>query len=199
MPPVFLISLNICLAFEQPQGLSNGPTTNVRMTIIKLRSGGLWVHAPIAPTAECVRLVKELGTVEYIVLPTFAYEHKIFVAPFSRAFPRAEVVVPPGLWSFPLNLPDAFFGIFSKAKLEDGDGNIWGSEIDVKLFRGQQSSIGPYIETAFYHKSSRTLLVTDCVVSVPRVPPEVVSVKVSSYENLAEWQAPNSHRGMSIY
>lgn len=33
--------------------------------------------------------------------------------------------------------------------------------------------IGPYIEVAFYHKKSRTLLVTDAVVSVPEKPPEV--------------------------
>ena len=32
---------------------------------------------------------------EYIVLPTFAYEHKIFVGPFSRRFPKAKVYVAP--------------------------------------------------------------------------------------------------------
>ncbi len=50
------------------------------------------MHAPVAPTDECVRLIKELGApVEYIVLPTFAYEHKAFVGPFSRRFPKAKV------------------------------------------------------------------------------------------------------------
>ena len=59
------------------------------------------------------QLVKELGApVEYIVLPTFAYEHKIFVAPFSRKFPKAQVWVAPRQWSWPLNLPLEFFGIF---------------------------------------------------------------------------------------
>jgi hypothetical protein len=29
--------------------------------------------------------------VEYIVLPTYAYEHKAFVGPFSRKFPDAKV------------------------------------------------------------------------------------------------------------
>lgn len=79
--------------FEQTQALENVYVyTPVRMTVIKLKSGGLWVHAPLAPTAECVRLVKELGApVEYIVLPTFAYEHKAFVGPFSREFPKAKV------------------------------------------------------------------------------------------------------------
>lgn len=61
------------------------------MTVIRLKTGGLWVHAPIAPTQECVQMVKELGDVEYIVLPTFAYEHKAFVGPFSRSFPKAKV------------------------------------------------------------------------------------------------------------
>ncbi|KAG6471370.1 hypothetical protein ZIOFF_068811 [Zingiber officinale] len=72
--------------FEQEQALGfSSVSTNIRMTVIKLQSGGLWVHAPIAPTDECIKLLKELDApVEYIVLPTFAYEHKIFVGPFSR-------------------------------------------------------------------------------------------------------------------
>lgn len=37
------------------------------------------------------------------------------------------------------------------------------------------SGIGPYVEAAFYHKPSRTLLVTDAVIFVPRQPPECIS------------------------
>lgn len=79
--------------FEQTQGLDFFALyTPVRMTVIKLASGGLWVHSPVAPTAECLRLIKELDApVEYIVLPTFAYEHKVFVGPFARKFPKAKV------------------------------------------------------------------------------------------------------------
>ena len=37
--------------FEQQQALAlSNVTTNIRMTIIKLKTGELWVHAPIAPT-----------------------------------------------------------------------------------------------------------------------------------------------------
>ena len=37
--------------FEQEQALGfSNVTTNVRMTVIKLPSGGLWVHAPLAAT-----------------------------------------------------------------------------------------------------------------------------------------------------
>lgn len=37
------------------------------------------------------------------------------------------------------------------------------------------SGIGPYVEVAFYHKRSRTLLVTDAVIFVPRKPPQCIS------------------------
>ena len=52
------------------------------------------MHSPIAPTPECVQLVKDLDApVEHIILPTYAYEHKAFVGPFSRAFPKAKVLL----------------------------------------------------------------------------------------------------------
>lgn len=35
--------------------------------------------------------------------------------------------------------------------------------------------IGPYVEVAFFHKKSKTLLVTDAVIYVPDKPPEVVA------------------------
>jgi hypothetical protein len=45
--------------FEQTQALEIfNVYTPVRMTVIKLKSRGLWVHAPVAPTEECIRLLK---------------------------------------------------------------------------------------------------------------------------------------------
>lgn len=44
--------------FEQEQALGfSSVATNTRMTVIKLKSGGLWVHAPIAPTEECIQVL----------------------------------------------------------------------------------------------------------------------------------------------
>lgn len=47
------------------------------------------------------------------------------------------------------------------------------------------AGIGPYVEVAFYHKRSRTLLVTDAVIFVPRQPPECISKEslLASAEN----------------
>jgi hypothetical protein len=61
---------------EQPQGFFN-VTTSIRSTVVRLKGGGLWVHAPVAPTDECCRLLDELGRVDHIVLPTTAFEHKV--------------------------------------------------------------------------------------------------------------------------
>ncbi|KAD7479488.1 hypothetical protein E3N88_02624 [Mikania micrantha] len=107
------------------------------------------------PTRECIQLVKELGApVEYIVLPTFAYEHKIFVGPFSRKFPQAQIYVAPRQWN--LSTP-------------------WAAEIEQKVLSSPEVGIGPYVEVAFYHKRSKTLLVTDAVIFVPKQPPECIS------------------------
>ncbi|KAF6171736.1 hypothetical protein GIB67_007257 [Kingdonia uniflora] len=169
---------NFIWLFEQEQALGfSSVSTNTRMTVIKLKSGGLWIHAPIAPTKECIQLVKELGApVEHIVLPTFAYEHKIFVGPFSRKFPRAKVWVAPRQWSWPLNLPLEFFGIFRAKTLKDEDVTTpWANEIEQKVLSSPEVGIGPYVEVAFYHKRSRTLLITDAVIFVPKQPPQCIS------------------------
>ena len=48
-------------SFEQVQGVIYVQIP-VRMTVVKLESGGLFVYAPIAPTVECfARLVRDLG------------------------------------------------------------------------------------------------------------------------------------------
>ena len=38
--------------FEQEHGFAN-VSVNIRMTVVRLSDGGLWVHAPVAPTAQC--------------------------------------------------------------------------------------------------------------------------------------------------
>jgi hypothetical protein len=49
-----------------------------------MKSGGLLVYAPVAPTEECIALVNELNApVEYILLPTTLFEHKLFMGPFQ--------------------------------------------------------------------------------------------------------------------
>jgi hypothetical protein len=151
---------------------------NVRMTVTRLSSGELLVYNPIAPTQECLRFILELDApLKYIILGTAAYEHKVFVGPFSRRFPGAEVYVGPQQWSFPLNLPVQFYGIFSKGVLKHNDTNTpWADDFEQKILAPPKFAVaGLYTEVAMYHKASRTLLVTDAVIQIPTQPPRCIS------------------------
>jgi hypothetical protein len=168
--------------FEQLQGILY-TVVPIRMTIIKLQTGGLLVYAPVAPTAECIRLVKELetkyGQVKHIILPTSSgLEHKIFVGPFARKFPQALVYVAPRQWSFPFNLPLSWLGFPQKRTLflsADFQTNPFGDEfaytiLDINLGKGS------FQEVALLHKPSRTLLLTDTIVSISPEPPEILQI-----------------------
>lgn len=166
--------------FEQIQGIFY-VVTPIRMSVVKLRAGGLLIYAPVAPTPECIRLVKELvaahGEVQYILLPTVSgLEHKVFVGPFARHFPTAQVFVAPQQWSFPLNLPLSWLGFppgRTQVLPEDGS-SPFGDEFDYAILGPIALGLGPFAEVALFHRRSRTLLVTDTVISVPPDPPAIV-------------------------
>jgi len=163
--------------FEQEQSLAN-ISVNVRMTVIRLESGGLWVHNPVAPTDECDALLRELGLpVEYIVLGCAQYEHKVFVGPFARRWPDAKVFTVPQQWSWPLDLPSAFYGIFAAGELKDRDESApWAAEIEQRLLcpRDRLGFSYSAAECAFFHRRSKTLICTDALVYVPEEPPAVL-------------------------
>jgi len=174
--------------FEQKQGIGLGLNTavSVRMTVVRLTDGGLWVHAPIAATAECIALVRELeavhGPVRYIVLPTTLLEHKLWVGPFARRFPDAQTFVVEGQYSYPIDAPlPVFSGIFAAGAITaDNPGTLpWAGELDHTLF--DPPPITPlgdavrFTEAAFFHRPTRTLLVTDTLVYVEDDPPDVIT------------------------
>jgi len=167
-------------AFEQEQGIGFGlgVSTNVRMTVVRLRDGSLWVHDPVAPTEECVELLRELGgEVRYACLSTTQYEHKIFAPAFTRAFPECELWIVPGQFSFPLPLPNAFLGLFPKGTLGDAKNPPpWSDEIESELL-----FLPPlfwhnytYSECAFFHKDTNSILVTDAAVYVGERAPGII-------------------------
>jgi hypothetical protein len=169
--------------FDQLQGIFY-VVVPIRMTIVKLNEGGLLVYAPVAPTTECIRLVNELvaehGDVKYIILPTVSgLEHKVFVGPFARCFPNAQVFVTPKQWSFPLNLPLSWLGLPSKRTQvlpEDSSQTPFADEFDYAMLSPIELGPGRFAEVAFFHRRSHTLLVTDSVVCVPEEPPAIVQL-----------------------
>jgi hypothetical protein len=106
-------------------------------------------------------------------------EHKVFAGPFSRHFPNSQVFVAPGQWSFPLNLPLSWLG-FPASRTQvlpsDSGQTPFAEEFDYAILGPISLKLGSFVEVAFYHKPSRTLLATDLVVAVPEMPPPILQL-----------------------
>jgi hypothetical protein len=171
--------------FDQVQGILY-VVVPIRMTVVKLTGGGLLVYAPVAPTGECLELVNELvaihGDVKYIILPTISgLEHKVFVGPFARAFPQAQVWVTPAQWSFPINLPLSWLGFpLGRTHILPADSSQtpFGDEFDYAILDTIDLGPGQFAEVAFFHRRSRTLLVTDSIISLSIEPPSIVQLEL---------------------
>ncbi|MEL7050870.1 MAG: DUF4336 domain-containing protein [Cyanobacteria bacterium J06588_5] len=168
--------------FEQVQGIFY-VVVPIRMTVLKLAAGGLFVFSPVAPTRECVRLVRELeathGPVKYVVLPTVTgVEHKYFAGPFAQKFKSAQVYVAPNQWSFPIDLPMSWLGFPAKRTHilpAESSQTPFYDEFDYAIVGPIDLSVKPYTEVAFLHRETRSLLAVDTILSIPTDPPEVVA------------------------
>ena len=168
--------------FDQLQGILY-VAVPIRMTVVRLEEGGLLIYAPVAPTPECIRLVQELvaqhGAVKYIILPTISgLEHKVFVGPFARRFPQAQVYVAPNQWSFPANLPLSWLGFpvgRTHVLPEESVKAPFGEQFDYAILT-INLGLGTFGEVAFFDRRSQTLLITDTVLVVPEEPPAIVQL-----------------------
>ncbi|CAL1159812.1 unnamed protein product [Cladocopium goreaui] len=147
-------------------------SANIRMLVVRLQDGKLWVCGPIAPTQECLNLLDELGEVGHLVVPGTALEHKSSLADFARIYPKASVWVSPGQGASPTDPPlgPRIDGVLGRSSAP------WENEIECKVFYvAPPETAGTYAETAFFHKKTKTLLLTDAVLKVPQQPPEILA------------------------
>ena len=166
--------------FDQKFGILNVQVP-LRMTVIKLDGGGLFVYDPIAATPEMLGYIRELekvhGPVKHIVLGSVAIEHKVYAGVFAQKFPKAEVWVQPGQYSFPQNLPIPFLGFPSgRTKVmpaTEADAPADWKDFEFRTLGPLISKDGAFGETVFFHKPTNTLLVTDTVLEVTNEVPKI--------------------------
>jgi hypothetical protein len=86
----------------------------LRMTVVKLSDGGLFLYNPVAATPQCLDMLKSLiddhGPLRHIVVGSVALEHKVYAGVLAQKMPNAQVWLTPGQYSFPANLPNPFLG-----------------------------------------------------------------------------------------
>ncbi|GIW44286.1 MAG: hypothetical protein KatS3mg077_1568 [Candidatus Binatia bacterium] len=128
-----------------------------RMTIVRLQSGGLFIHSPVLPDAPTCAALRSIGPVVGVVAPNKT--HHFFVRRFQQAFPEAEFWIAPGLVQ---KRPELGFA----NSLTDNAPPLWSSDLAQLHVRG----IPVLEEVVFFHPSSKTLILTDLVFNMPAEP-----------------------------
>ena len=124
-----------------------------RLTIARLHDDSLWVYAPFAISDEDEAAIREQGAVAHIVAPNnFHYKE---IGDFTRRFPDAQLWLVPALATKMDELPHLPLHSMPPA---------WRRDFDGVLF---DAALG-YEEWIFFHRASKTLILTDLVLNVPR-------------------------------
>lgn len=121
-----------------------------RMTIVQLSSGGLWLHSPVEPNSARKATVAELGTVEHLIAPNKI--HSLGIAPWNEIYPLAQIWVSPQYNGRHPRSP-------SNEILTDAPPPSWQGDFEQVVFRGSKH----FDEVVFFHKGSRTLILTDLI------------------------------------
>jgi len=133
-----------------------GIECGTRTTVVRLSSGGLFVHCPAALDPGLGREVDALGAVEAIVAPSLF--HHLYVGEWMRAYPSAQVWCCPGLERKRSDL--AWTGV-----LGDNPVDAWKADL------GQASLTARFEnEIVFFHEKSRTLVCADALLNLSRHP-----------------------------
>ena len=125
-----------------------GAQLGTRMTVVRLGSSGLFIHAPVPLTPEAQRELDDLGPVQAVVAPSSM--HHLYIGEYMRAYPKAQFFAAEGVAKKRPEL--RFHGV-----LGDRPEFLWGSDIDQLPILG----VPKINEVAFLHRASRTLILTD--------------------------------------
>lgn len=125
---------------------------STRMTLVRLASGGLWVHSPIKPDEALLARVEALGPVAHLVAPNAI--HYAYLGDWQARFPEARAWVAPGVRA------RAKAHKVELGPAEDlAPGTTWEGVIDSHLVRGSKV----LQEAVFFHAPSRTVVLTDFI------------------------------------
>lgn len=125
----------------------------LRMTVVRLPSGKLMLHNPVAMDDALADELAALGTVSELAAPNLA--HHLSVGPTLKRFPSAVVRGCPGLAA---KKPEVSFA----SELGNEAPAAYEGAVETALLRG----VPRLNEVVFLHRPSRTLLVSDLVFNV---------------------------------
>jgi hypothetical protein len=128
-----------------------------RMTVVRLRSGGLWIESPVAVSSAVREQIMALGPVRELVAGT--PRHVWRLAAWHTLYPDAH------LWRPPRSVLTVHRGRLPFAgTLGNAPPFEWAADFDQLTFQG--NPVGQ--EIVFFHRASRTVILGDLIqVPVP--------------------------------
>ena len=155
----------------------------VRMTVLRLRGGDLWLHSPTRCTPGLLAELKSLGGIRHLVAPDVA--HWSHLPEWQRACPGALTWAAPGLRE---RSQVKRAGIRIDRDLDEKAPPEWADELAQVVVRG----IG-FSEVDFFHQASGTLVMTDLVQNLE---PGKMPVAMRM---LARWTGVSTPGGTPLY
>jgi len=140
-----------------------GMKIRTRMTVIRLGDGSLFLHSPIPLTKQLQGRLEILGPVRYVASPNKF--HHLFMGDYPRAYPNVRLYASPGLVE---KRSDLRF----QDVLRNSPEPEWKDDLDQTIF----SVSWLMEEVIFFHRLSRTLILTDLGFHVPAQAPLILKV-----------------------
>jgi hypothetical protein len=126
-----------------------GVNQRLRMTVVALSGGGLWLYSPVDIDDGLAHQLAAVGKVAHIVAPN-RYHH-LFAGAAKRRYPAAA------LWAVP-GLPEKRVDLRFDGVLGDDPSRLpWAADLDTLVL----TSVPKFNETVFFHRPSRTLICAD--------------------------------------
>jgi hypothetical protein len=134
-----------------------GIETGTRMSVVRLREGGLFVHSPLPLADGLAQEVDALGPVHAVVAPTLF--HHLSVGAWKDAYPDALLCCAPGLEKKRSDVAwDRVLG--------DRPEPEWAGEIEQVLFAARSMEN----EVVFHHPATRTMICADAIFNLSEHP-----------------------------
>jgi hypothetical protein len=147
------VAENLWIVDSGPQEVG-GLSLPVRMTVIRLRNGNVWLHSPTRFNAELRREIETLGPIRHLVAPNIA--HWTHLKDWQSRCPAATTSAAPNLRQRTQVQRE---GLRLDRDLTEAPPEDWGSEIEQIVVPGGMD----FREVAFFHRPTRTLLLTDLI------------------------------------
>jgi Domain of unknown function (DUF4336) len=126
------------------------------MSVLRIADGSLLLHSPIKYSGALKDALEELGPIRHLIAPSVG--HWMFLRDWQQACPEAKTWAVPGLRD---RRQVRAANIRIDEELTDEAPSIWAGEIDQVLVEAPV-----FKEVDFFHRQSRTLILTDLILNV---------------------------------